>query len=522
MRQKINTKFLSSMCAIALIGGLLIGCSSGAKENEKTPAATNAGNKQPVAEATDAPKAPFKFTIMANLHTPEVPADEIEKLLEEKTNTDITINWVPDGSYEEKLNSAFATGSLPQAVYMKNQATYILFRDVIRNGQFWEIGPLLKDYPNLSNLDETVVNNTKVDGKVYAIYQERPLSRQGLIFRKDWADNLGLSAPTTVDELYNMLKQFKEGDPDKNGKADTIGLTDRSDLIYGAFKTIASYFGTPNNWGLADGKLQPEFMFQQYVDTMDFFKKLYDEGLINKDFPVTSKEDQQNLVITGKAGMYIGSMADVQSLNAKTVEINPNAVYDVANRVKGPDGSTGIWSIPGYANLVLFPKSSVKSEEELKSLLAFFDQLMSPELANLVKWGLEGKHYTIVDGGLVQKVDDVKLTDREQKPYEILQVGGESTIDMLKAYNKLPAKAKAEELILDNNTTLINDPTAALDSKTFGEKGVELQQIINDATYRYILGDLDAAGFQKEIDRWTKGGGAQITDEYNDSLSKAQ
>ncbi|MFX3635235.1 MAG: extracellular solute-binding protein [Candidatus Pristimantibacillus sp.] len=520
MRKKMGKKFLTSMCIIALISGVLVGCG---KNEEKAPAASE-GEKDPAATtaATDAPKEPFKFTIMTNLHTPEVPVDDIEKLIEEKTNTNLTINWVPDGSYEEKLNATFATGSLPQAVYMKNQATYLLFRDAIRNGQFWEIGPLLKDYPNLSSLDEVVVKNTAVDGKVYAVYQERPLSRQGVIYRKDWLDNLGLSAPTTVDEFYNMLKQFKDGDPDKNGKNDTIGLTDRSDLVYGAFKTIGSYFGTPNNWGLLDGKLQPEFTFPQYKETLNFFKKLHTEGLINQDFPVTSKEDQQNLLITSKAGAYVGSMADVQSLNAKTIEVNPNAVFDVANAVKGPDGKTGIWSIPGYANLVLFPKSSVKSEEELKNILAFFDKLMDPELANLVKWGVEGKHYNLVEGGLVQKVDDVKLTDREQKPYEILQIGGESTIDMLKAFNKLPAKAKAEELILQNNTMLINDPTAALDSKTFGEKGVELQQIITDATYRYILGDLDEAGFDKEIARWMKNGGEQIIAEYNDSLAKSQ
>ena len=93
-----------------------------------------------------------------------------------------------------------------------------------------------------------------VDGKVYSLYQGRPLSRQGLIYRKDWADNLGLSAPKTVDEFYEMARAFSEDDPDGNGKNDTIGLTDRSDLIFGVFKTIASWHGTPNNWGEKDGR----------------------------------------------------------------------------------------------------------------------------------------------------------------------------------------------------------------------------------------------------------------------------
>ncbi|WP_347835768.1 hypothetical protein [Gracilibacillus sp. JCM 18860] len=86
-------------------------------------------------------------------------------------------------------------------------------------------------------------------GELYTLYQGRPLSRQGIIYRKDWAENLGLEAPTTTDEFMEMVRAFTEDDPDGNGKDDTFGLTDRSDLIYGAFKTVSSWFGTPNYWG---------------------------------------------------------------------------------------------------------------------------------------------------------------------------------------------------------------------------------------------------------------------------------
>ena len=174
-----------------------------------------------------------------------------------KTGTKLDIQWVPDGTYDEKVNASFATGTLPQVTYLKNAASLVNMRDAIRNGQFWEIGPLLDQYPNLSKLKPDVLKNTAVDGKIYALYREVPLSRQGIIYRKDWADKLGLSAPTNIDEFYNMLKQFKEKDPDGNGQDDTIPLTDRNDLIYGAFKTVSSWLGTPNNWGEKDGKLAP-------------------------------------------------------------------------------------------------------------------------------------------------------------------------------------------------------------------------------------------------------------------------
>ncbi|GGG16452.1 extracellular solute-binding protein [Paenibacillus abyssi] len=514
----------SMLLAVVTAFTLLAGCAGNNAGNNAGGASDSAaaGNASGTVNQAEAPQEPVKISIMANLHTPEVPNDKVERLLEEATNTELEFQWVPDGTYDEKMNASFATGTLPHAVYIKNQTSLIMMRDAIRNGQFWEIGPLLADYPNLAALNADVLRNTSVEGKIYGLYQERPLSRQGLIFRKDWADKLGLSAPTTTDEFYAMLKAFKDGDPDGNGANDTIGLTDRSDLVYGAFKTVGSWFGTPNGWGELDGKLAPEFMFPQYMETMKFFKKLHEEGLINQDFPVTSKTDQQNLLITGRAGAYVGSMGDVVSLDKSITEVNPDALLDVQNQIAGPDGSFGVWAIPGYGSVVLFPKSAVKSEEELKSILAFYDRLMSPELANLIYWGVEGEHYTMEEGKVVP-IEDTKVTDREVKPYQALQIGGPLTIQgFQEAKHVLPSKQKAEELTVNNNDYLIHDPTAALDSATYTQDGVRLQELIKDATYNFMLGNLDEAGFNQAVDNWLKQGGQKIIDEFNASHAQSQ
>ncbi|OMF74201.1 extracellular solute-binding protein [Paenibacillus glucanolyticus] len=512
----MKKKKASSILAIVTALSVLAGCGGGSS----APAATGTSNGS--AAQGENKSEPVAISIMANLHTPEVPSDMIEKLLEEKTGTKLEIQWVPDGTYDEKVNASFATGTLPQVTYLKNAASLVNMRDAIRNGQFWEIGPLLDQYPNLSRLKPEVLKNTAVDGKIYALYREVPLSRQGIIYRKDWADKLGLSAPTHIDEFYNMLKQFKENDPDGNGKDDTIPLTDRNDLIYGAFKTISSWLGTPNNWGEKDGKLAPEFMFPEYMETMNFFKKLHQEGLINQDFPVTSKTDQQNLFITGKSGVYIGAMGDVSSLHPKVVEVNPDAELDVQNKIEGGPNGYGIWSVPGYGSVILFPKTAIKTEEDLNHVLTFMDQLMSPELGNLIYWGVEGTHHKLEDGKVIPS-EDTKLTDREVKPYQAIQVGGPITIEgFYEPKHMLPVKAKSEEMITENNDYLIEDPSAALDSKTFNEKGVQLQEMIKDGTYRYMLGDIDEAGFQSVVDNWLKSGGQQIIDEFNVSYSSSK
>jgi putative aldouronate transport system substrate-binding protein len=485
--------------------------------DKETPASTSVAASTTAATTTTAPKptdnTPTAITIMAPLNTAQTPPDTIIKELEKLTNTKLTYQFFPADTYEEKLNTTFATGALPQATYLKNQATFIQMKSAIRDGQFWEIGPLLKDFPNLSKLKSTTNDNTKVDGKLYTLYRGVDIARQGLIYRKDWADKLGLKPPANLDELFAMAKAFTENDPDGNGKKDTIGLTDRNDLIYGAFKTVAAWEGTPNNWGTKDGKLAPEFMFPQYVATMDYFKKMRDGGYINKDFAATSKTDQQKLFTSGTAGMYIGAMTDVSTLNKDLVKNVPTAVVDVHSMVAGPDGKFAAWALPGYANVVLFPKSANKTEADLRKVLAYFDKMMTPEVANMANWGIKDVNYSVTDNK-AKKLDEEKWT-REVKPFTDAAIGDEDTSGRFLGIPTIPAQGKADELKIANLKFAVQDPVAALDSKTNLEKGVQLQAVIVDATNKYIYGTLDKAGFDKAIEDWKSRGGSKIIEEYN-------
>lgn len=506
-------KGLTALFSMLVVLMVLGACSNDKDENESASSDSSATTNDSKGEPAE--KAKTKISIMTKLHTAEVPDEKVLRLVEEAGNVEIKMEWVPDNNYSDKLNTAFATGTFAQAVTMgADQVDQ--FKGAIRDGQFWEIGPYLSEFGNLGKLKDEVVKNTMVDGKVYSLYQGRPLSRQGMIYRKDWADNLGLEAPKTVEEFYEMARAFTEDDPDGNGKQDTIGLTDRSDLIYGAFKTIASWYGTPNNWGEQGGELLPEFMFPEYMEAMDFMKDLRDHKYMNQDFPVTSKEDQQALLKNGTAGIYIGAMVDILGLYNDAVELNPDLVFDVHNYVAGPNGEFTVWSNPGYNNEILFPKSAIKTEEELKDILAFFDLMMTPELSNLVQWGVEGEHYTIVDGYAVIDSDQDKI-QREVFAYNMLGIGEAETNGRYESRFDYEPRQKAETLILENDSHLIQDPTLTLDSETYIQDGDRLQAIINDATYNYMLGGIDEAGFNKEVEKWKSEGGSKIIEEFNAS-----
>jgi len=466
-------------------------------------------------DQTQAEPVKQEITIMAPLHFPNPPTEEIIDEIERLTNTELKIEWVPDGIYTDKMNTALTTNSLKSATFVK-YTDYILVKNAIRSGAFWEIGPYLDEYPNLSRLDKDILNQAAVDGKIYGLYTERQSSRQGVILRKDWLDHLGLDEPSTIDELYEVLRAFTYQDPDGNGLNDTFGLTDRNDLIFGAFKTLGSYFGTPNNWAIEGDELIAEFETEAYLETMRFMRRLYQEGLINQDFAVTSKQVQRDHLIRGTAGVYIGSMLDAQRLAEEVMKVNPEASLTIVNRIAGPQGFR-VWSIPNYNGLYVFSKKAIADEDQLRAVLGFFDRSMDADISNLMRYGFKDRHHVVQDGQVYLPKETYSLRVAEVNQLHMLMIADLSNPNLMPAKNSEPLTELAERLSEDNEQFLVEDPTVSLDSATYDERGAELYKIITDATFNYILGHLDDEGFQAEVERWRISGGDQIKREYMES-----
>ncbi|MFS0724895.1 extracellular solute-binding protein [Paenibacillus sp. 1P07SE] len=458
------------------------------------------------------------LSIMLPLHLIQPPSQELVGELERLTDTKLDLHWVPNEIYADKLSLAVTSASFMKATFV-NSLEYQYMKNAIRLGMFWEIGPYLWDFPNLRKLSSHVFEESAVDDKIYGLYAERPESRQGIMIRQDWLDRLGLEPPGTLEELYEVLHAFTHDDPDGNNQDDTTGLTDRNDLIYGAFKTLGSYFGTPNNWGLIQGQIVPEFETEAYMATMNFMRRLYDEGLMNRDFSVTSKQNQRNMLVSGRAGVYVGSMADAQRLADSTQEINPDAEFTLVNRVRGPAGYR-VWAMPGYGGMFLFSKSAVQTKEELLEILAFFDRSMDADVSNLMRYGFEGRHHTRQGGKVNLSAETESLRINEVNALHALMIGERTNPNLLPIAQYRPLTELSESLIKDNTRFIVRDATLNLESPKDDEIGLELAGIITDATYNYILGNLDEQGFENEIQRWKQSGGQQIVEEYNTSYRR--
>lgn len=471
-----------------------------------------AGGANSKSEQTVTENEKTKISWLNILQTASPPTDTVLNKIEEATNADIQFSWIPDASKEERINTALASDSLADIVtltLLDNSSV----RNALKAGVFWEISPYLDEFPNLAAISEDMRNSTSIEGKLYGVPIQKDIARNGVIIRKDWLDKLGLAVPKTTAELLEIAKAFTEQDPDGNGVIDTTGFIDRSDLVFGAFKTLGSYFGTPSSWSVDNnGKVTPEFESEGYVKAMDYMKKLYDGGYINQDFAVTAKTDQQQAFAQGKAGIYIGALFDSKNLLNSAKGIQDNMELVMVNNITstGNESDRAIWTTSnGVGGMISFPKSEVEDEEELRRLLKFINDLMSEEVYTLMSYGIEGVHYTI-DADKAVTITNTELWQQEVQPF----ASSRPKEPGYEIHDADPLRTEAARLIHENTKYAVINPMYSLESETFSSQGSELQKIITDATYKYILGKIDLAEFEKAVTNWRKSGGDKIITEY--------
>ena len=434
-----------------------------------------------------------------------------KEALQDYTDTNIEITWAPAAYYEDSLNVAMASAHPPMIAYGFKSAGIMA---KMKAGEVWEIGPYLQKYPNLSNTRFDILYNTSLNGNIFSLYRSRPLGQYGLCYRKDWLDSLGMDTPETIDDFYEMLYKFTYNDPDNNQKDDTYGMTLVNDNT--SFNIIASWFGTPNEWGIADdGSLIPAFLTSEYFDTVKFFKRLYDNKLINLDFAITDTKLWNNDMANGVSGCIADTVSrgeTIQSLITEKYGTQDN--IGVLGALQGPAGKR-LPSTDGYSGIFIFPKSGCKTEADLTTALEFMDKICLSPAQNIILYGVEGMHYTLSEEGYVQK-NTLFLADIND--FDQLYTG--IPFNSALKTKPTPLSLETERIESDNELYLVSNYGAPFYSDTYGKQSVQMNSIIEDAKIKYFLGQIDDTGFKLALEDWKNSGGNEYIEEINYEYKK--
>lgn len=463
---------------------------------------------------------PEKITWMTMLHTPTTPEADgpIQTALEEYTGTELEFQWVPDASKDEKLNAALASDSLADLTTITNTSNTSV-RQALKSGQFWDVEPYLADYPNLSQIDEKTIASARVDGKLYGVPFQKPLARYGVIIRQDWLDNLGLDVPHTIEELSEVAVAFATQDPDGNGKDDTTGFIDRLESFKLGFKTLAGHFGAGNNWEVDGDEIIPSFQTDEFKEAMEWYRGLYEQGAVNGEFVTMQKQNQQDAIAQGKGGIVVTGLFEAKNYMNLAISADPNTpmAWALVNDITFDDVDRRILSDTGggFGGWLAISTTKVETEDELKSILAFIDKLLDEEAHALMTNGIEGEHYTVEADGVIA-IDDQAKWEQEVQPYNSSRPS-----DLVATYkSSTPYVDEGNEKIEENAEFAVVDPTQSLSSETFDQSWSTIQQAANDAYNKYMVGQLDMAGYEAAIEKLDGQGLDKIIEEFSASYAE--
>lgn len=442
--------------------------------------------------------------------------------LKEHTGYDVKLEYVLNANYEEQMNTRLASGDLPGLIVITGNNGPIV--SAAKAGAFWDLTDVYKEYPNLAVADENVLRNISIEGRIYGIYRARTIGRNGISYRSDWMENLGLEEPTTLEELYNVLHAFTYDDPDQNGQNDTYGMT--WSVYMGPFNNLAVMHGAPNMWGIDDeGKIYPWFESDAYIAAMDYCKRLYEEGLINRDFAALQTGEWANDFGTGKSGLWI-DVADQANRHAVTMrdnglitqeQVDDGSVVWVMGSVANEAGEKYSLPTPGHAGYVAITKNGAKTEEDLHHYLNFLDKCNDVVGQNILNFGTEGITYEMLESGYVKTFEKDEIVARAGAGMDVTAGWNQfmmNTVDLLYKKESNPRFMQQEEVYKENLEYVVHNPTLSLTSDTYTAKGKTLEQLMSDATVNYIMGKTDLEGFQKEVQRWYDDGGQDVLTEY--------
>ena len=338
--------------------------------------------------------------------------DRIVAEIEDRLGINLEIVIAPENN-TEKINVQMASGDFPDVVTgaYGTAAT----QQWIDNGMVIPLNDYFSSNPDMKAWCENDYAWTAADGQYYGVpfITQYNAANNLIVMRRDWLDNLGLSYPTTLDEMKEVLNAFTYDDPDGNGKNDTYGYTaEKPNSTTGvtSFDWVFFGYGLPYaDYALdADGNVIPWFEDASFVPAMNYIKDLWDSGVVDSELMLNDGTKREEKFYQGRAGAMQAPMYRHASRHENSLrQVFPEASIAYGLPPAGPDGSMGL-NKQGKDGFLTCITAACKAPDKAA---AFINFMISEEGNDLLRNGIEGIHYTKGADGSIQYNEEERAKD---------------------------------------------------------------------------------------------------------------
>ena len=517
MRQ---TKFMALCCALLVLVMALAACSGNntskgdASDGATTPGTAGAGEETP---ATEGKPAPAKIKMLLSDHSLPVPTGDDSRIqyLEAQTNTELELEFLAHGTYQDQLKLKFASGEFPDVYQFWSGPE----KDLIEGGQILALNDLLEQYGQnlLNTIPQAAWDAVTVKGEILAIPQPAlTASGQVMFIRKDWLDKLELQIPTTSEELLDVLRAFRDGDPNGNGVPDEIPFSMRENVSWG--DNVFGMWGVGTAWTeyyyndeVILGNIHPNIMHG-----LGYIRSLWDEKLIDSEFLTNNRVVWEQKIRAGLVGVWGHAPVLVTQWNTDLRESvpdqNPEVIVIPTPRGAGYDGPLGTRWSPINKTFIL-----TKHAQNPEAIIQYFDWLISEEGQIFTELGMEGDTF-------FRATSDGQITFDAKKAQNIAWL---DMIIRLHGYNPEMTKIKLADdemfAYLDAAYNIAN--TEGFVNEAVGMPPIaderNMTTMFREAAAKVMIGQSPMSDYEKFMADWRAQGGDELVQErtqwYNEN-----
>ena len=378
------------------------------------------------------------------------------------------------------------------------------------------------------NMKDTIETYGKLDGENAFIFAERdPIYYNWVtLIRKDWLDNLGLDMPTTQEEFVEVLRAFKNDDPNGNGVADEIPTGGRAEArwmgqLFGQYG-IAMWEGYPQ-WDIYDGELTYSAVTKNMRDCLEWMSGLYAEGLLDPETFLNDKAAWDGKINSGVVGIWEHLPQECYNYAENIYNgtgVKPEIAVLPAISAPGYEGYYTMHQMNGGGFVVANTDDEAKIDRIMKVLDAYGNQDLWMKFYN----GVEGMHSEVVNGESVRLPDDPST----QQNLVLVPFNQIATIDfqvnVLSSQltdDRAWAVSQAIENVQENQKYV----------KSFAGDGMpesitsDYPDIANRTLYieyatKIITGEYSIDKFDEFVEKWYATGGTEVTEKAREWYAK--
>ena len=424
----------------------------------------------------------------------------------------LTVKPADGNNYNTIIPTMTAAKRLPDWIQMPTWWNSNFNVGELAGTQFADLTPHLsgdniKKYHNLAAIPSGAWQAGAWGNKIYGI----PSFSSGFViagttyYRRDIFDAKGITADQvrSADDLMSLGKE----------------LTDAKRGVW-AFDDVWTYlypfWGLPTKWQVDNGKLVHKYEMPAFLAALDWHYRLATSGYLHPDAIAGDNANGKTRFYAGKTliqgdGTGAWNLADYQS------GIAANQAYRRGSfDIIAADGRSTPRVYMGPSTTIMSYLNANLKSNQIDELLSIANYLAAPYGSReytLVNFGIEGVHYTMVDG--VPTATDEGKKDVQAQTYPFLasapavisNPGADTVTKDYAGWQAANVKALAKPVFWNMNISM---PQSLV--------SVDAAQAVEDTVKDCYHGKKKVADVQAAIATWKSGGGDRLTKWMTDNV----